>query len=786
MQTISTAADAALQNGSLLGVRISCEGLAGNTILVEEDIVENSLALDRNSVSSENIEIGNVESSELKFEIDNQDHRFDSYKFEGAIMTVDIRIGSEYLRAGKFTVDLPPKKFNSIKISALDFMAKFNQYYDGGLPGEVTLLQVMQYCCTRCGITLYTTAFLHSTYLTTIPTDDDELLYRDLVSYVAELAGANAWMDHNGELRLTWYGETQTTTPTIEANDRIEYDSDESDIRITGVVYRTDESDTIAGTDVYALVIEDNPLLAADDAATVITAIYNKIGGLVYRPFTFEITGRPYLWPGDVIKFKDVNGTEFSTVITCHDYRLNDSSQISAVGESRTIRSYAEVAPFTARQKSVLQKTIDLRAGVQITALDQAMIQLNSLAANAQGFYSTTVTDPLTGARIDYMHNSPVLATSSVVYKTSADGFFWTDAYTGDDETTVWTSGYTASGNIVAKTLSVVGINADWINAGQIAAARVRIGAGTTFDTGYDPTAKLDEIEVGDLAYLDLVESAKLGTTIISGGYIKSSLLTADNIVTGAIKSSGYSGVTDGSAYSAAGTCLNLANGAITSKKFRIDSAGNAYFSGSINGGTITIGTKFSVDSYGTVNAVDANLSGSIDVNGGIDVQNGGLYVEGSVTFDDTLYQKAYIRPTESNYSNCGANGNRWNEVWARNGTIQTSDRNIKTNIQPIDKGIDFILALTPVQFELIDARSNRPHHGFIAQEVKAVMDSLGIDFAGYIDPTINPTEDDLANADPTAPTYNMKSLRYEEFIGAIVQTVQWMNNRLTVLEGTS
>ena len=785
MQTISATAETLLRSGALLGLKLSCEGLTGNTILVQEDLTENSFAISRKSSSGDNLEIGNVEASELSFEIKNADHRFDSYKFGGAIVTADIKIGTEYLRVGRFTIDTQPRRNDILKIKALDFMVKFNQYYDGGLPGEVTLLQVMQYCCTRCGITLYTTAFLHSTYLTTIPTDDDELLYRDLVSYVAELAGANAWMDHNGELRLTWYGETQTTTPTIEANDRIEYDSDESDIRITGVVYRTDESDTIAGTDVYALVIEDNPLLAADDAATVITAIYNKIGGLVYRPFTFEITGRPYLWPGDVIKFKDVNGTEFSTVITCHDYRLNDSSQISAVGESRTIRSYAEVAPFTARQKSVLQKTIDLRAGVQITALDQAMIQLNSLAANAQGFYSTTLTDPATGARLDYLHNSPVLATSSVVYKTSADGFFWTDAYTGDDSTTAWTAGYTASGNIVAKTLSVVGINADWINAGQIAAARVRIGAGTTFDTGYDPTTKLAADEVGDLAYLDLVESAKLGTTIISGGYIKSSLLTADNIVTGAIKSSGYSGVTDGSAYSAAGTCLNLANGAITSKKFRIDSAGNAYFSGSINGGTIAIGTKFSVDSYGTVDAVDANLSGSIDVSGGIYVQNGGLHVEGTVTFDDTLYQKAYIRPKESNYSNCGANGNRWNEVWARNGTIQTSDRNIKTNIQPIDKGIDFILALTPVQFELIDARSNRPHHGFIAQEVKEVMDSLGIDFAGYIDPTINPTEDDLANADPTAPTYNMKSLRYEEFIGAIVQTVQWMNNRLMALEGS-
>lgn len=41
--------------------------------------------------------------------------------------------------------------------------------------------------------------------------------------------------------------------------------------------------------------------------------------------------------------------------------------------------------------------------------------------------------------------------------------------------------------------------------------------------------------DAGDMAYEDLVEDAKLGSTIISGGYIRSELLTADNIVTGTL-----------------------------------------------------------------------------------------------------------------------------------------------------------------------------------------------------------------------------------------------------------
>jgi len=48
------------------------------------------------------------------------------------------------------------------------------------------------------------------------------------------------------------------------------------------------------------------------------------------------------------------------------------------------------------------------------------------------------------------------------------------------------------------------------------------------------------------------------------------------------LESNSYSGVTDGSTYSTTGTAFNLKNGSITSKNFRIDTSGNAYFAGSI------------------------------------------------------------------------------------------------------------------------------------------------------------------------------------------------------------
>ena len=59
----------------------------------------------------------------------------------------------------------------------------------------------------------------------------------------------------------------------------------------------------------------------------------------------------------------------------------------------------------------------------------------------------------------------------------------------------------------------------------------------TTAETNAKKYAKAytDDLEtsLGNLAFDNLVEKAKLGSTIIDGGYIKSDLLTADNIITG-------------------------------------------------------------------------------------------------------------------------------------------------------------------------------------------------------------------------------------------------------------
>jgi len=56
-------------------------------------------------------------------------------------------------------------------------------------------------------------------------------------------------------------------------------------------------------------------------------------------------------------------------------------------------------------------------------------------------------------------------------------------------------------------------LSADVIVSGQFDSSLISIDENTTFATGFDPTALANSL--GDLAYEDLVEATKLGTTII-------------------------------------------------------------------------------------------------------------------------------------------------------------------------------------------------------------------------------------------------------------------------------
>ena len=134
--------------------------------------------------------------------------------------------------------------------------------------------------------------------------------------------------------------------------------------------------------------------------------------------------------------------------------------------------------------------------------------------------------------------------------------------------------------------------------------------------------------------------------------------------------------------------------------------------------------------------------------------------------------------------------GDRDVDVYTHKAIQNRSDARDKIDIEDTKLGLEFINSLRPVDFRYnfresyidIDegkakiipnngSRSGeRKHHGLIAQEVKSVMDRLGIDFGGYQDHKINGGIDVL-------------SIGYTELIAPIIKAIQELSDKIAKIE---
>ena len=108
-------------------------------------------------------------------------------------------------------------------------------------------------------------------------------------------------------------------------------------------------------------------------------------------------------------------------------------------------------------------------------------------------------------------------------------------------------------------------------------------------------------------------------------------------------------------------------------------------------------------------------------------------------------------------------NDNGDGEIYA-NGTINSSDKNLKKNIVPTELGLDFINQLNPVTYEWIDKKNNKKSHGLIAQEVEETMNNLNMSKNEY----------SLVNYDESNNKYG---INYSELIGPLIKAVQELSN---------
>ena len=156
---------------------------------------------------------------------------------------------------------------------------------------------------------------------------------------------------------------------------------------------------------------------------------------------------------------------------------------------------------------------------------------------------------------------------------------------------------------------------------------------------------------------------------------------------------------------------------------------------------------------------------------------------------------------------NLGASNHRFATVFAKTGSINTSDRNEKNTIADIDpeQAEKLIMGLKPSTFKFNDGTSGRTHWGIISQDIEELLPQIGMtdmDFAGFIkspktedyyEDVSETVTDEETGEEKTVTRKELKTrviegeyvyaLRYSEFIAPLICMVQKQQKQIENLE---
>ena len=412
----------------------------------------------------------------------NDDDRFTGYNFSGAQFTLFLNLQLsdrlETIRRGTFIVSKKPATSDEIILTLLDYMSKAETDYNTNLTFPCSAREVLEDACQQTRIVLGDAVFKNADYQ--VQKKPENTTFRAVIGMVAALAGGNARIDENDNLRIItfddgadtitletipWYDINRNTILDIDSNEietilerkgfkpnfinNLTYDVD--DVVVTGVKYIDNETEYKYGTDGYVITI-DNKLLSGNEQ-TGVDLIGKELVGMRLRPFSCDSIAIGYATFGDRITFSDIKGNIYYSYLTDVDFTFSGSTSFAC-----NAKSMEDIDADYPDSMQVEVDNLKKDSEKKITAYDAKLKQMNELAANTLGFYYTEEIQP-DGSSISYRHDKPSLKDSKVIYKTGVDGFFLSV-----DGGNTWKAGFDSNGDAVLNILYAIGIQSDWIN----------------------------------------------------------------------------------------------------------------------------------------------------------------------------------------------------------------------------------------------------------------------------------------------------------------------------------
>lgn len=457
--------------------------------------------------SNGKFEIGTAIAKTINVTIANHTNKFSAYDFYKSIIYMYVAVEKEdgtvlKERKGKYYVINPVTPNDTIKLSGVDSMCLFDKPYNANTAFPATLQTILSDCCLDCGVNIGFEEFDNWNFV--VMNKPEDCTYRQVVSWVAQIAGCHARINNNDYLELVWYDTSSLEKVNIDGGNYFVYENDniidggdfttyESDliidggsftdysppnitkikpptvstdnVVITGVKVEYNKKEVILGNEDYLIIVKDNPFVS-DKENEVCQYLFDKMIGLSFRPLSCQMVNNPLFEPFDSCYVYDRKGNVYFTLINSVTYTISGFTTISCNADD-PVRNESSYVSESA--KAIVQAKRE--TANQLTLYDKAVQNMNLLAANSMGLYRESEIQS-DGSFIYYMSNRPIVKNNdgicefelnSVVYKMTGDGFF-----VSTDGGVTYTSGFDSEGNAIVNVLSAIGITFDWARGGTL------------------------------------------------------------------------------------------------------------------------------------------------------------------------------------------------------------------------------------------------------------------------------------------------------------------------------
>lgn len=333
--------------------------------------------------------IGTFIFKTIKFETDA------TYNFKNKEFEYYKVVNNESIKIGTFiTTEITINDSTElVKVVGMDYGLKTQVKYESSLDystGEITLLDVWNECCELSGLTSGINSFPNDDFIV----DSDQFtgtgaLIRDVFKGIAISSGNFVKVMNDDRVYLVF---TEQTNDIIEDYTDLEDKRDThpwtclrlgtSNIDGENVDYIDD--DLVEQYGENWLILNDNPFAYTQaKKEELITAIFNHIKGFGYSAFNSKLSFKPYLTCGDLVQFRNRNGTLVNSIILRYEHNYEEIT-LSAPSETSATVNY--VYPLNA---------VDIAKDAQVK-VDKANVEIQNITQQVipemQGELSGVVT----------------------------------------------------------------------------------------------------------------------------------------------------------------------------------------------------------------------------------------------------------------------------------------------------------------------------------------------------------------------------------------------------------